>query len=400
MLLSQSGSCMGDTNLKNMYDIIIVGAGPAGLNAGVHLAGTGKSLLLIDKMIPWELPIPCAEGVGRLGFHEAHKNVRQSWIRQNITSACYHSPDGSMINYTDKFGGYIINRTVMQRDMADEIRASGGDLLFNVKVTGISKEHDNLRTVSLSNGLSIDAKVVIDASGPIGGFGKGEKIIGKPTDLEPAYFVWAEKVNVALDRIHIYTCSHYAPGGYVWVFPRENHSANIGIVIGKKYLGSVNLRVLLDEFLEKNFHGVEIKKRFAGSIPCHVRKDSFAVKGLIKTGDSASTVNPISRAGISEALLCGKLAARCAQRMVDAHHSWDVSRAIREYESQWEKMRGKRHSKLARVKGSLFAVPDRDYDAAAHLLSSVPQDQLTMSKIFRASLGRFPRLVWAMRHLM
>jgi hypothetical protein len=45
-------------------------------------------------------------------------------------------------------------------------------------------------------------------------------------------------------------------------------------------------------------------------------------------------------------------------------------------------------------------IPDDDYENAAKALSKIPESELTMSSIFKMSLGRFPRLVWAMRHLM
>jgi len=55
---------------------------------------------------------------------------------------------------------------------------------------------------------------------------------------------------------------------------------------------------------------------------------------------------------------------------------------------------------LAKVKNSLRAIPDSDYDRGAEALGAIDPQDMTMSKIFRASMSRFPRLVWAMRHLM
>src|SRR5512136_2562010 len=97
--------------LNDSYDIIIIGAGPAGLCAARSVIRSVKlcSVCMIDKIIPWELPIQCAEGVGRLGLEEALGVVHPSWIRQVISSACFHAPDGSTITYTDKSKGYIIN---------------------------------------------------------------------------------------------------------------------------------------------------------------------------------------------------------------------------------------------------------------------------------------------------
>ena len=54
---------------RDQYDIAIIGAGPAGLSAGLHVMHRKDlSIILLDKTTPWKNPIPCAEGVGKLGF--------------------------------------------------------------------------------------------------------------------------------------------------------------------------------------------------------------------------------------------------------------------------------------------------------------------------------------------
>jgi flavin-dependent dehydrogenase len=121
---------------------------------------------------------------------------------------------------------------------------------------------------------------------------------------------------------------------------------------------------------------------------------------LIKAGDAASTVNPISRAGISEALLSGGLAGDHALLMLEAKNGRAMARIGKSYEAAWRKTRGNLHEKLSRAKHSLLSVPDDDYNKAARALARIPQAELTMSKIFTTALGRFPRLVWALRHLM
>jgi geranylgeranyl reductase family protein len=385
-----------------IFDIIIIGAGPAGLNAGLAAAGTkgtSPSTLLVDKIAPWDHPIQCAEAIGRLGFEEA-VDVREGWIRQVIGKASFHAPDGTTITYTDKNKGYIIDRARMQKELAQELAGKGAVCVFDRRVAKIASVKDSLRAVEFVDGTKCFGKVVIDASGPVGGFGRGEKIDWKPLDLEPAYFIWAESIDLPQDAVHIYMGRDLAPGGYAWAFPRGKGAANIGIVVGHEFRSAANIRGLLDAFLARNFPSITIVKRFAGSIPCACKHGPVALPRLIKAGDAASTVNPISRAGIAEALLCGKLAGEHALAMLGAKNEREMAKAAKAYEAAWRKKRGTLHEKLSKSKHSLLSVPDKDYNKAAHALVKIPQDEITMSKIFTTALGRFPRLVWALRHLM
>ncbi|MBD3421854.1 MAG: hypothetical protein GF398_17220, partial [Chitinivibrionales bacterium] len=179
----------GARSFRESYDIAVIGAGPAGLNAAstILTAAPQTGVLLIDKTVPWDIPIACAEAVGRQGFHEACK-VEKGWIRFNISKAAFHSPDGTSVTYTDSNKGYIINRTRMQRDMADMCRKKGVDCQFNVRVQKVGHLKQGARSLSFSNGETTQAKIVVDASGPLSTFGKGEKISWKSLDLEPAYF--------------------------------------------------------------------------------------------------------------------------------------------------------------------------------------------------------------------
>jgi flavin-dependent dehydrogenase len=205
---------------------------------------------------------------------------------------------------------------------------------------------------------------------------------------------------VQTDTVHMHTGSRIAPGAYAWAFPRSDRSYNAGVILGSRLRAKYNLPSLFDSFLATFYPGGTIERRFAATIPCACGRASFAAPGLIKAGDSASMVNPISRAGISEAMEAGRMAGACALEMLGAADKKGIAVACKRYEKEWFEKRGKRHQKLAKVKNSLTKVPDKDYNASARTLSGIPRDQLTMSKIFSVSLARFPRLVWALRHVL
>jgi flavin-dependent dehydrogenase len=220
--------------------------------------------------------------------------------------------------------------------------------------------------------------------------------------LEPACFVVAENVEASEDAVHIYTGRRVAPGGYAWVFPRGGGAANIGVVVGRNQIKGINIKRLLDDFLANNYPRAGVKTRFAGSIPCGYRRGNIALPGLIKCGDAANATNPISRAGIVEALMSGGLAGSAAFDMLSAGagQAKRLKKICADYEKAWYEKRGSRHLKLAKAKDSLAKVPDEDYNAAAKTLQSFSAEKISMAKIFGLSLGRFPRIVWAMRHLM
>jgi digeranylgeranylglycerophospholipid reductase len=246
----------------------------------------------------------------------------------------------------------------------------------------------------------VSATVVIDAAGTSSPLGRDEGICWKAYDVEPAIFAVAEAPGFATDGIHVFMSEKLAPGGYGWIFPSSDGRVNAGVVVGSRFRKRARLSDLLEEFLKRNLPGCRVLSRHAGAIACGYERWPIAIPGLLKAGDAASTTNPISRGGIVEALHCGAIAGRFAADMLGASTERELAKHSREYERAWYEKMGKRHLKLAAAKNALAKVPDADYDAAVEALSGIPQAQMTMARIFRAALMRFPRLIWAMRHLM
>lgn len=388
--------------MADLFDIAIIGAGPAGLCAArtILMQENKPSVILIEKSTDIDKRIPCAEGVGKLGFHEVLE-PKKTWIRSVVSHLILHSPDNTTISYTDSNKGYIINRALMQHDLADTCLEMGAEGLFSHTVVKISTpDSDGKRTIYLDSGDTVRARIVLDCSGPLSRFGVNEKIDSKPLDLEIAYLAHIEGIETRTDTVHVYVSEKLAPGGYAWAFPRDDHSINIGIVLGSSFRGNCNIRSLLDTFIETYYPDGIVIRKYAGSIPCYNRRLKIAASGLIKAGDAISTVNPISRAGISEAMKSGTMAAGYAFQMLAASSEKEIAEICKKYEKAWYQKMGSRHLKLARVKSFLQRVTDKEYNAGAQVLANIPQDQLTMSKIFRTCLTKFPKLILALRHLM
>ena len=107
-------------------------------------------------------------------------------------------------------------------------------------------------------------------------------------------------------------------GVYGWIFPRDGKEVNVGFVLSKDAKPDMPLREKLKQFIANHFPEATIKAIYGGMIACGQSNKPLAKCGLFKAGDAASCVNPMSRSGIVESLISGKIAAEAVHEWLDA----------------------------------------------------------------------------------
>ncbi len=390
-----------DKPLNQEYDFAIIGAGPAGLIAARYLGreAKGRSVALLDRRDPWQEPVACAEAVHKKQFLEVVEKAPSQWVRENVDGVIFVSPDGTKVQCNQPASGYLIDRALMHKELAEDCVATGVDCNFRTRVSDVSPFKDGYRTLKYDGHKkgSIRAKVIIDGSGPGPGFCKDENIVQGDFDLEPAIFALVKGAEFPVNFIQLYFGKNFAPGGYAWLFPRDEEVANVGLVIGKEYVRQYPPRKALMEFLEKHFKGAEIGAIKGGGISCGHDPRPFASNKLFKVGDSANMVNPISRSGIVEAMYGGKLAAMAALQIVDEENLENCEAAYLDYKKQWEEKYGKNNLRIHKAKPGFDSISDSNLNRAAHNLAKVPVEKRTMSKIFFKTLLSNPIILWKMR---
>jgi digeranylgeranylglycerophospholipid reductase len=192
---------------------------------------------------------------------------------------------------------------------------------------------------------------------------------------------------------------NYAPGGYAWLFPRDRDVANVGLVVGKRFSKEAPARKAMSAFLEQVYPGAKVETLTGGAIPCGYTHDPLAAENLFKAGDSANMVNPISRAGILEAMAGGRFAAEAALETVGLDREEERRPCYARYQAKWEKAYGGAHRRLCRAKKAFGEVPDAVFNRAAHGLARLPHARRTLPRIFLATLWQSPSLLWKMRGL-
>ncbi|MCQ2092557.1 MAG: NAD(P)/FAD-dependent oxidoreductase, partial [Fibrobacter sp.] len=391
---------------SNQYDVVVCGAGPAGLMAACTLGrkvSGARRILLLDKKEPWKEPIFCAEAVSTNRLKGLWP-IDRSWVRQDLSGIYFTSRSRRRAEFYSKDCGLLLDRSKFHKSIADECVKAGVECHFDTVVKKLDRQNDEWSITVSVNGTEeiLRAPVVVDASGPGARLTKNvaclEGIESGDTDLEPAIFAVAEGIEHSPEHIELFFGSDF-PGGYGWIFPRDGKEVNIGFVLGKDAKLEISNREKLMNFLAEEYPQAKVKAVYGGMIACGQSDKPIAKCGLFKAGDSASCVNPISRSGITESLLCGKIVGESAFDWLNAPVAERPAVEDRAHRIWMEKM-GKSHMQIARGKAGFNQITDVQFNKAAERLSKLPREKQTLFRIFFNVLWASPSLVWKLRSFL
>lgn len=287
------------------FDAIVVGAGPAGSTAAVHLAHGGARVLLLDRA-RFPRDKPCGGGLtGRALRHApcdlspvVEHDVDRFVVRVGYRRRAERRADSTVIRMTQ--------RRRLDLHLVEGAAAAGADFRDGVRVGEITLDEDEMTVAA--EGLVVRAPYLVGADGAngvvAGSVGLGAGIVrnvalegnvpwGAIDPTQYAGSAWIELGTV--------------PGGYGWVFPKGDH-ANLGV--GGALEEGPRLRDHLDRLARA--HGIDpevIEHTRGHRIPMR-RLGTPAARGrVLLVGDAAGLVDPLSGDGIYEAFVSGRLAA-------------------------------------------------------------------------------------------
>lgn len=337
---------------KSKYNVVVVGAGPAGASAVRRASETGNKVLLIEKRREVGIPIQCGEFLPALremlNLVPNAKRIKHLLkiptrvIDNYTTHVSIFSPSGK--SYTLKFDACVLDRGRFDKWLTMEATRKGGELWIGSEVFNIEKKNNKIFVRRGRKTFIIDADVIIVANGP---YSRLTRLLGLDVKKSPYNYSFAIQVlmsNVEIESkvVEMYFGREYAPGGYAWIIPKGDDVANVGLGIRIPfYKSGVSLRDYLRKFIEK--HPVASKKLKKGAIISITGgiipvggpiPRTFTDKALI-VGDAAGQVMASNGGGIPPAVICGDIAGEVAGRKLNGKSDLSL------YEKIWKKEVGR-----------------------------------------------------------
>lgn len=209
--------------------------------------------------------------------------------------------------------GWVLDRTKFDAALADMAKTHGAVVKTSAKVISLQ---DSKVVVDQGAKVEYGFKFIIGADGiasRVGSWLGVDTRLGLDNIAVCAQYV-IENIEVDKSYASLIFGHQYAPGGYAWIFPKSETSANVGLGISP-IKTKQSAKNLLDQWLNKEFPNGVIKQRTFGGVPSTVFKH-IAGENFYLIGDAARLSDPLSGAGITNGIKSGVIAGRNAVRRI------------------------------------------------------------------------------------
>ena len=379
---------------KSRYDLIVVGAGPAGSVCAWTAAKAGMSVLLLEKDREIGMPVRCGEGSSYEGLKD-FLPIDNRWISQRIGGLLMVAPDGTKVPIDTDELGCVLDRRLFDSELARRAGEAGAEVRTRAYVHGLIMSNGAVSGVQVNRQgeeITLEARMVIGADGVESRIGRmaGIRTFVRPVDMDTCYQMTLANIDIDANSCEMHFGNKLAPGGYGWVFPKGDGIANVGLGISGDNGASGSARSYLLHFIDNRFDQYTVINEVAGGVPCLPTLKQITAPGLMLVGDAARQVNPLTGGGILSGMVAGRIAGEVAAKAV---RKGDISIAtLAEYPKRWDSEMGKSHQRLYRLKKAVFKLSDQSLNRTAHSMMKLPSASRDLVSLFKTALVKNPKL--------
>ncbi len=326
---------MPDRDTAKEFDLVIIGAGPAGASAALTAACNGLNVMLVDRH---EFPRDkvCGDGLTPLAVFHLHQ---MGFTREELVKAGGQAINGyrhycnndvqerplatgllGVSCYALGMRRIILDYMLWQRAVSAGAIWCGNTLVKTIERNG---KWTVVHAVRDRETICIRARLAILATGSCSPLYRN--LAFKPFPDSTLAVGMRQYFRVLGNKTSTFDFFYepYLPNGYAWYFPVGGNTVNLGVWSRPQANGKhPNLTNALEQFI----HGNSIvRRRLDGSVVVENPKGAclrvlsqpvFALDGLLLAGDAAGSINNETGEGISFALSSGRRAAKIATKAI------------------------------------------------------------------------------------
>ncbi len=381
--------------MRESYDVVVIGAGPAGSIAARTCAQAGLRVLLAEKRQEIGSPVRCAEAVGKDTVAEFIA-PDDKWIAAEVDHFSLTNSVGDTIHFPPLETTLVLERKIFDRELAHAAANAGADVIVKARAAGFVRNGTGLKGVQLvvqGQPREVQCKIVIGADGTEAQSTRWAGLKSNPQlkDYYSAAQYLLTDVNIDQTVCQYHVGWSLAPAGYAWVFPKGNNTANVGLVIAVDPKQTRSAIDCLNDFVAKNFPQSSILSQVVGGIPISNVLPEMTAAGYLAVGDAAHQSDPLTAGGITNGMHGGLFAAQTA---IEALQAGDTSRKfLKKYEKRWDDRFGADYRRMYRMRHTIFKIPEEKLNTMIRHVAELDARGMTLTQTVKVFLRDYPPLI-------
>ncbi len=381
-------------------DVLVIGAGPAGSMTAKWAAKAGAKVVMIEKRQEIGSPVRCGEGMSKAWLADVGIKPGR-WINVEVEGARIYSPSEKVFEINEKHAGnevgYVVERDEFDKQLAIDAANAGVDVILKTAAVAMLKENGRIvgaKVKQFGETHEIRAPVTIAADGFESQVGRWA---GIPTNLAMRDMDTCLQYRMTNVDCDVRYCDFYlgkvAPGGYVWIFPKGDGLANVGIGVQVSQVKNMaDARNYLDHWIDHHPGYAKGKKidMVGGGVSISAPLKQTVGDGIMLVGDAARMIDPLTGGGIANGCIAGKICGQVAAEAVQA--GTPTKEFFQKYEKGWRAVLEEKLYRNWLAKEKLVQLSDETFDKVVDALQGMKLEKLSVHNILKAVHEKYPEV--------